>query len=266
MLKIYHCFPDGRHKVLTLSYDDGKLQDRRLVELFNQYDLKATFHLNSGLMEQPERIPSSEIRALYQGHEVAAHTLTHPTISRCPLDHVTQQIIEDRKNLEALVGYPVRGLSYPNGSYTQAIKELLPQLGIEYSRIVGGTNKFTMPEDLLAWQATCHHRDGLMERARQFVALFKSQYFYMMYVWGHSFNFDDDHNWDVIEEFAAFISHRNDIWYATNIEIVDYLKALRNLKFTASGQIVFNPSAQPVWLSVNDQIVEVKGGAQTELG
>jgi peptidoglycan/xylan/chitin deacetylase (PgdA/CDA1 family) len=266
MLKIYHCFPGGRHKVLTLSYDDGKIQDRRLVALFNQYGLKATFHLNSGLMEQPERIPAAEIKTLYQGHEVAAHTLTHPTISRCPLDQVAQQIIADRKNLEVLVGYPVRGLSYPNGSYSQAIKTLLPRLGIEYSRIVGGTNQFTMPEDLLEWQATCHHRNGLMERAREFAALCKTQYFYMMYVWGHSFNFDDDHNWNVIEEFCQFISGRDDIWYATNIEIVDYLNALNRLKFSVSGQIVYNPSARPVWISVDDQVVAIKGGAQIELG
>jgi peptidoglycan/xylan/chitin deacetylase (PgdA/CDA1 family) len=265
MLKIYHCFPAGRHKVLTLSYDDGKLQDRRLVALFNQYGLKSTFHLNSGLMDQPERIPSHEIKALYQGHEVAAHTLTHLTISRCPLDQIAQQILEDRKNLETLVGYPVRGLSYPNGSYNQTIKDLLPQLGIEYSRIVGGTNQFTMPEDLLAWQATCHHRDSLMDRAREFLTLVKTQYFYMMYVWGHSSDFDQDRNWDVIETFCQFISGRDDIWYATNIEIVDYLKALQNLKFAASGQFVYNPSAQSVWLSVNDQTIEVKGGARTKL-
>ena len=28
MRKIYICFPEGKHKVLTMSYDDGKLEDR----------------------------------------------------------------------------------------------------------------------------------------------------------------------------------------------------------------------------------------------
>ena len=37
---IYTCFPGGKHKVLTMSYDDGKIYDRRLVALFNQYDIR----------------------------------------------------------------------------------------------------------------------------------------------------------------------------------------------------------------------------------
>ena len=41
---------NGKMKALTFSYDDGTLQDRRLVEIFNKYGLKATFNLNSGLL------------------------------------------------------------------------------------------------------------------------------------------------------------------------------------------------------------------------
>ena len=47
---IYTCFPGGKHKVLTMSYDDGQIHDRRLIEIFNKYGIKGTFHLNSGLM------------------------------------------------------------------------------------------------------------------------------------------------------------------------------------------------------------------------
>ena len=62
-----------------MSYDDGKLEDRRLVSIFNKYGIKGTFHLNSGL-EMDTRIPTSEYQELYKGHEVSCHTLTHPTI------------------------------------------------------------------------------------------------------------------------------------------------------------------------------------------
>ena len=54
--KIYTCFPGGKHKVLTMSYDDGKHEDRRLVALFNQYGIKGTFNVNSGLEGDPVRI------------------------------------------------------------------------------------------------------------------------------------------------------------------------------------------------------------------
>ena len=57
---IYTCFPEGKHKVLTMSYDDGRTWDRKLVELFNSYKIK-DLHLNSGLTDG-ERVPQSEWR------------------------------------------------------------------------------------------------------------------------------------------------------------------------------------------------------------
>ena len=40
-------YKDGKRYALTFSYDDGCAQDRRLVELFNKYEMKATFNFNS---------------------------------------------------------------------------------------------------------------------------------------------------------------------------------------------------------------------------
>lgn len=86
-----------------------------------------------------------------------------------------------------------------------------------------------------------------------------------MYVWGHSYEFDNDNNWDLIEEFCRMVGNQPDIWYATNIEIVDYIKALQNLKFSANGDFVYNPSSIDVWISVDDKIVKVDGGKITKL-
>lgn len=263
---IYTCFPEGKHKVLTMSYDDGRTFDRRLVEIFNKHGIKGTFHLNSGIGDQyGNRVPASEWKTLYEGHEVAAHTYTHPTIERCPLDQVVQQVIEDRKLLEKAVGYPVRGLSYPNGSFSDDIKKLLPSTGIEYSRVVESTQTFALPRDYYEWKATCHHKKNLMKLGEQFANLQKKQYLYMMYVWGHSYEFDGDDNWDLMEDFCSFIGNRDDIWYATNIQIVDYMNAAKNLKYTADGTMVYNPSALSVWISVDNEIHEIKGGATVSI-
>ncbi len=260
MRKIYICFPEGKHKVLTMSYDDGKLEDRQLVELFNRYGIKGTFHLNSGLVDQDIRIKPEEWNTLYQGHEISCHTVLHPTIARCPLPHVALQVLEDRRYLERVAGVPVRGMSYPNGSYNQEIVDMLPSLGIEYCRVVGDTDDFAMPENFLLWKATCHHNHNLLENGRRFVDLHKTQYLYMMYVWGHSYEFPRDNNWDMMEEFCQMAGNQPDIWYATNIQIVDYMKAAKSLKFTVDGDLVYNPSAQSVWINADGQILEIKGG------
>lgn len=259
---VYICFPEGKHKALTMSYDDGRLEDRRLVSIFNQYGVRGTFHVNAGLKSE-ERIPVSEYQQLYTGHEVSAHTYTHPTIARCPIDQVALQILEDRRELEAAVGYPVRGLSYPNGSYSRQIIDLLPALGIRYARTVESTGNFSMPDNFLQWKSTCHHNHELMKRCEEFLMRSKSQYLDMLYVWGHSYEFTQDDNWELIEEFCRRAGGKQEIWYATNIEIVDYMEAAGRLQFTANADKVYNPSWQPVWIEADGRKLEAKGGQMT---
>ncbi|WZL81708.1 polysaccharide deacetylase family protein [Vallitaleaceae bacterium 9-2] len=260
MRKVYYCFPQGKHKVFTLSYDDGRCADRRLIEIMNRHGIRGTFHLNAGLMGSHDRIPKEEVSTLYQGHEVAAHTYNHPTIARSPREELIDQVMQDRKELEALVGYPVRGMSYPNGSYNQRIIEALPHLGIEYSRVVGGHQTYQLPDNFYTWQATCHHNRQGIERAKEFVELHKTQYLYMLYIWGHSYEFDNDDNWETIEEICRIVGNQEDIWYATNIEIVDYLKALDRLQFNTERTQVLNASHLTLWLDVDGKKTMIQPG------
>lgn len=268
-MKTYYCFPGGKYKALTMSYDDGRTEDIRLVSIFNKYGIKGTFNLNYGLMDDkhPDRVQKDQVAELYKGHEVATHASHHPTISRCPLNQVAQEILEDRAGLEALTGYVVRGHAYPNGSYTKEIEELFLSLGIAYGRVVPSLPSFELPDNPMEWHPTCHHNDPkLMEHAKWLAEFPKKQYLKLMYVWGHSYEFSSRDNWNVIEEFCEFIGGRDDIWYATNIEIIDYMQVLKNLRFTAESTGVYNPSAASAWLQINDgKIVEAKGGCYTSL-
>lgn len=269
-MKAYIAFPEGKSKALTMSYDDGKLQDERLLSIFNQYGIKGTFNLNYGLMgldKKPPRFEKEQIKELYKGHEIATHTMTHPTIARCPLTYVAEEILEDRKGLEKALGTLVRGHAYPNGSYSEEIKTLFRQMGIAYARVVETTGEFELPDDFMEWKATCHHNDPqLMEKAKYFAEFHKPQYLKLMYVWGHSYEFDNNDNWNVIEEFCEYMGGREDIWYATNIEIVDYMTAAKNLQFSADCKAVYNPSAASVWLVLNDTVrAEIPGGHYVDL-
>ena len=100
-----------------------------------------------------------------------------------------------------------------------------------------------------------------MENGRRFLELNKSQYLYMMYVWGHSYEFSLQDNWELMEDFCRMMAGQEDIWYAANIQIVDYMKAAQNLKFTIDGDLVYNPSAGSVWISVDGEKIEIPGGA-----
>lgn len=270
--KIYIQFPYGKHKVLTLSYDDGKIPDRELVALFNEYNLKGSFNINSGMEHNSfsnayhERIPLSEVKELYKGHEVASHSCTHPTIARCPAGQIIREIIQDRRALEEIMGYTVRGFAYPNGSCSDEVVAALRSCGIVYARTVNSTHSFNIPSDFLRWHPTCHHADpAFPDLYNEFIALDKSQYLYMLYVWGHSYEFVRDDNFEIIEKFSKKIGNKSDIWYATNIEIVDYLEAAGRVQVSVNGDFAYNPSALSVWLSVDGKSIELKGGIKTEL-
>lgn len=251
---------------MTMSYDDGRDSDERLVGIFNKYGIKGTFHLNSGRADDNHyrkfsRIPLTDVSRVYAGHEVACHTVSHPTLARCPIEQTAMQILEDRRALERAARYPVRGLSYPNGSYSKEIAELLPKLGIEYSRESGETHDFAMPEDFYCWTATCHHNNNLIENGRRFLDLHVREYLYLMYVYGHSYEFPKDGNWELMEEFCWMMAKKADIWYATNIQIVDYMKAAKNLRFTIDADKVYNPNACSVWIEVDKKVMEIPGGS-----
>ena len=270
-MRIYRTFPEGKTKVLTLSYDDGRQADRRLVSILNKHGIKGTFNLNYGLMKQAERVGMEEVAELYKGHEIATHAYRHPTLARCPATQIYREILEDKKGWESLTGRPVKGHAYPNGSYSEEVKSIFKSVGIAYARTVNenaalGINRaFDLPTDWLEWNATCHHNHNLMALAERFVEFKSIHYLKMMYVWGHSYEFDNDNNWDLIEKFCEYIGGREDIWYATNIEIKEYIDVCDRLEFAADESFVYNPSATDAWLSVDAQTVKVPGGSLVSL-
>ena len=142
-------FPGGRSKALTLSYDDGRDFDRKLVQIFNDHGLKGTFHLNSGLFNSPVKVTPEELASLYAGHEVSCHAFSHPFLERIPRTEVMREVWQDREFLEKYVSYPVTGMSYPYGSSDAAVVEILRNCGIEYCRTTVSSRKFSLPDDLL---------------------------------------------------------------------------------------------------------------------
>ena len=252
-------FPEGRDKALTLSYDDGVVQDIRLVELLNKYGIKATFNINSGCFPDKDatgdrHLSADQVKKLYlpTGHEVAVHSLTHPFLDQLPLAGALSEVIEDRRNLERLTGSIIRGMAYPFGTYNDALIEGLKSAGIAYSRTVQCTHRFSLPTDWLRMSTTCHHDDPeLWSLVEAFLGDALCPYdtdVKLFYLWGHSYEFDRGDGWARIEQFAQAMGNREDIWYATNIEVYDYVQAYKRLIVSVDGRRIYNPSCRAVWI------------------
>ena len=253
-------WPGARRKAVTLSYDDGTVFDKRLVEIMDRYGLKGTFNINSGEFGHGRRLSRDEAYELFANspHEIAVHGQYHLALSLAPTARGVADVINDRVALEDMFGRLVCGMAYANGTYDDDAVETLRLAGIEYSRTTVATEKFDVPTDWLRMPATCHHRNPrLMELAEQFIEEKEARNFWwspprLFYLWGHSYEFNDNDNWDVIEKFGEYIGGRDNIWYATNGEIYDYVKAFDSLKFSSNGKYVYNPSATDVCICLKD--------------
>lgn len=277
-------WPGGRKKALTLSYDDGITQDRRLLRLLNEYGEKCTFNLNSGLLGMEGRVSAgkkevphnkidrSEIVSLYAGHEIASHGRFHTSLTGMDIARCVQEILPCRQELEEITGQPLTGYAYAFGACDDTIISALKSCGIVYARTIESTHKFDIPSDFYRWNPTCHHDDeSLPGLVKEFLS--EDQYFSfyspakLFYVWGHSYEFDQNDNWEHMEEFVKETAGREDVFYATNGEIYRYVEAYRRLVFSADSSMVYNPSCITLWLggTFSEDILEVKPGTVVKL-
>ena len=258
-------FPGFCKKAITLSYDDGINFDRRLIEIMVKNGLKGTFNINSGflgcnevLSADRQRVLPEELPALYEdnGMEIAVHGVKHLSLPRYDGAIQMKEVLDDREALEKMFGTVVKGMAYAMGAYDDDVVRRLKECGIEYARTVVSTEKFDIPTDWLRLPATCHHNNPrLMELLDQFLAgenSYQAKHFgpapLLFYLWGHSYEFHDNDNWEVIEKFAEKAGGREDVWYATNGEIYEYVKAFEALRYSVSGEYIHNPSAIDVYL------------------
>jgi len=221
-------FPQGKMKALTLSYDDGVEQDRKLIEILNRYGIKATFNLNSGIQSGSsqwekngitiKRMNVKSLPELYMGHEIAVHSLTHPRLENLDKETVFNELEQDKINLERIFSTKIFGMAYPYGTFNDEVKKIAASCGLLYARGVASTFSFNIPKDLLCYQPTAVHTDAnLMALAETFIKQ-KPESPQVFYLWGHSYEFDLDNNWQLIDDFCRLISNKEDIYYATNAQ------------------------------------------------
>lgn len=273
-------FPGGLSKAVTLSYDDGCKDDIRFSETICAHGLKCTFNINSGFIAEKEgdwHLTREQIKKylIDTGNEIAVHGKYHRASGKVtPVDGI-RDVLECRTELENDFGMIIRGMAYPdsgitrfeNGAEYGNIKRYLTDLGIVYSRTLGGDNdSFALPTDWHAWMPTAHHTNPeLFDYIDKFLNEPMSSYDAaqtprLFYLWGHSFEFENNKNWDLLDKICSALSNKPDVWYATNIEIYDYVSAYRSLVFSADGSMVYNPTLLDIWFTEDGKPYIIKSG------
>ena len=216
---------NGWKKALTFSYDDGVLQDRRMVALLNKYGMKATFNLNSELLGQEEyliregvkvnhtKVAAKEVRGLYKGHEIAVHTLRHTNLSRITdTATIIRQVESDRENSSCLAGYKEldqnnRYIPPVYENYTEKVAELIKNCTkIKYARTTICNYGFEKQRDLFQLKPSVYHgidMEKMFDLGRKFLEM-KPDSPQIFYIWGHSYGASLNDFWRCSREIRIF--------------------------------------------------------------
>jgi peptidoglycan/xylan/chitin deacetylase (PgdA/CDA1 family) len=258
-------YPNGKAKAFNVSYDDGILQDIRFVEMLNLYNLKGTFNLNSGLMENEfewvhekgcvvKRLSKEKVLTLYNGHEIASHTLTHPFMEGKTEEEILYELKEDKNNLEKMFGITIKGFAVPFEYYDDLIESCVKISGFEYARISDESLSFKPQTDYFRWKSTVFHTDETLEKlVQKFIDT--NEELALFQIVGHSYDLDTENMWDKIESIFREISMKDDIISMTTIEIIDYLKDMEKAEIT--DRYIVNNSERSLWFLVNGTVHKV---------
>ncbi len=227
---------NGKNKAITFSFDDGVLQDKKLIQILDRYGLKATFNLNSGRLGtvvmrrsylgevELRYLEPLEIKDVYKNHEIASHTVTHPNLTALSEQTIKFQVEQDVRMLEELSGRKIKGLAYPCGgtNSNEYTAKVLKDCGcIQYARTNKMSFNFDLPKNPLLLDMSVHfaEKTKMFELAGAFLnGDFEKPVCFS--IWGHAFELDEDYiSWEEFEEFCKYISNKKDVFYGTNAEV-----------------------------------------------
>lgn len=260
---IKRLYPNGKAKAFNITYDDGVLQDVRFVALMNKFGLRGTFNLNSQLMEEEfawthpngmtvKRLPTNVVAELYQNHEVASHTLTHPYLSQLTEPEILHQMARDKENLERITGKPVLGFAGPFHHWNSMIADCAKKCGFEYARNAEERYCYAPAEEYYYWSAGTYH---VMPGFRDFVEGFfhTDEELALCQIVGHTYDLDAENMWEYMQSLLKRVAEDESIASMTNLELVQYLKAMRLA--TITDYEIQNHSRIPLWFEKDGQVI-----------
>lgn len=246
--------------IITTSWDDGSIYDRRLVRLLKKYSIKGTFYISKEFDYTPkggekvERVSDDEAKVLYQDFEVGAHSITHTYFNDLDGEQIKEEVFSSKKYLEELLGRDIKVFCYPGGRHNDTAIEAIRSSGFLGARTTELFNfdvkdRFLMPTTINCYPFPFGTGSAKIKASRflknirlayrsnfPIRALFgwKSLAKFLFekaenekgvfHLWGHSWEIEKNGMWEDLEEVFKYISNKNNAEYMTNSEAIDFLK------------------------------------------
>lgn len=114
-----------------ISFDDGYADNYDFARpLLDEYGVRATFFVVASIVDTANGLSSAQLRALQaEGHTIGAHTDTHQRLTDLSLQAARHELVRARTKLEDIVGAPCVHMSYPYGSFSSGVIDLVADAG-----------------------------------------------------------------------------------------------------------------------------------------
>jgi peptidoglycan/xylan/chitin deacetylase (PgdA/CDA1 family) len=144
---------DGQTTVVSLTFDDGDADNFAVAPLLEQYGLKATWYIPSGLVGQPGYMTWDQLHQLAdKGNEIGGHSLDHRNVGDLHGTDLRHQVCDDRSNLMKH-GFTPQSFAYPYGGYSDEAKIAVRDCGYLDARTIAAGPESLPAADAYALRA-----------------------------------------------------------------------------------------------------------------
>ena len=211
-------------KYFIFAIDDGTIYDKKVIAIFNKYNIRATFNLNSGLEDfvwykdwlEVRRLKLNDNKNIYDGHEVASHSLTHPFLTSLSDEDVYREVKEDIDNLRNIFNRDIKTFSFPFDGYNERTINIIKSLGITHIILPAIDDSFLYPVDTYHIKVTSWNVDDALYKVKRFIEDTQAKVFIYL---SHSYDYEYDNSYDKLEELCKIATSQKDIKIITMSEL-----------------------------------------------
>jgi peptidoglycan/xylan/chitin deacetylase (PgdA/CDA1 family) len=130
--------------IVTTSWDDGAVQDLRLLKLLNKYNLKGTFYIPKNINFEIKKgqflkqLSEKDILEIAKTQEIGAHGITHTYLDELNKEQIYNEVKNSKDWLEKLLNKEIKMFAYPGGKYNDDIVNIVKEssfLGARTTRL-----------------------------------------------------------------------------------------------------------------------------------
>lgn len=244
----------------TCSFDDGDIADIRLAELLMKYNIKGTFYIPQRCSLVNQSLSDTQIQHISKTFEIGGHTMSHQILTRTSAKKASKEISSCKKWLQDVTGKDITSFCPPTGRYNNSHIEIQKECGFKMQRTVEMLSySFNAAENIdgfISLPATIQvYNHNYRAYLKNLVKRFKFSYYpelkknyalkweqmsrnYLQslfqtsntgendlyfHLWGHSWEIDNNLQWDNLDSFLNFISSLENIQFCTNSELSDII-------------------------------------------